>query len=119
VDINIAYEYRLEAVLADETVEVLGIASYAPTPQAFSIIKLYPNPASDYMTCLFSLPEAGVVEIELYDLTGRMVLEEQVEVGEPMELPVQLEVSSLASGVYTLWATCGGAQASARCVVVR
>ena len=116
---GITYEYKLEAVLADESTEILGTASCAPTPPAFGIVSLYPNPASETMTCLLSVPDAGTVELELYDLSGRMVWEKQINVSEPNEMSAVLDVSSLASGVYTLQATCGGVQASARCVVAR
>jgi hypothetical protein len=71
------------------------------------------------MTCLLSVPDAGTVELALYDLSGRMVLEERQEVSEPTEIEAVLDVSCLASGVYTLQASFGGVEASARCVVAR
>jgi hypothetical protein len=48
-----------------------------------------------------------------------MLFEKQINVNEPQEMSAVLDVSSLASGVYTLQATCGGVEASARCVVAR
>jgi len=116
---GLTYEYKLEAVLVDESTEILGTASCAPTPPAFGIVSLYPNPAYETMTCLLSVPNAGTVELELYDLSGRMVLEKQINAIEPNEISVVLDVCTLASGVYTLQATCGGVEASARCVVAR
>ena len=117
---GITYEYRLEAVLADETAETLGTTQATTAqPTTFAIVSLYPNPAQETMTCLLSVPYAGTVELELYDLSGRMVLKKQINVNEPNEMSAVLDVSSLASGVYTLRATCGGVEASARCVVAR
>jgi hypothetical protein len=112
-------EYRLEAVLADKSTEILGTASCAPTPPAFAITRLYPNPASDMLTCLLSIPNAGLVNLELYDLSGRLVASQKLEAGKVTELEAVMDVSSLASGVYTLQATCNGAEAKAQCVVAR
>jgi len=120
VDSGKSYEYKLEAVLADESTETLGTTQATTAqPTTFAIVSLYPNPAYDTMTCLLSVPNAGTVEIQLYDLSGRMVLEKQIKVSEPSEMSAVLDVSSLASGVYTLQATCGGVEASARCVVAK
>jgi len=120
VDSGKCYEYRLEAVLADETTETLGTTQVTTEePTTFAIVSLYPNPSYETMTCLLSVPDAGLVELELYDLSGRMLLEKQINVREPNEISAVLDVSGLASGVYTLQATCGGVEASARCVVVR
>ena len=120
VESGVAYEYKLEAVLADDSPETLGtIQATAGQPTSFSILALYPNPASDYLTCLLALPEAGPVELSLYDLSGRLVLKQQLEATEPTELEATLDVSGLASGVYTLRANQDGAEVSARAVVVR
>jgi len=120
VEANVAYEYKLEAVLADDSPEILGTTqATAGQPTSFSILALYPNPASDYLTCLLALPSAGVVELRLYDLSGRLVLSQQLELTEPTELEVPVDVSGLASGVYTMQASFGGAEVSARAVVVR
>jgi len=119
VDGGITYEYCLEAVL-EEGAETLGTTQVTTgKPSTFAILSLYPNPASETVTCLLSIPEGGIVELSLYDLSGRMVIEESYELSEPTELSAQLDVSSLASGVYTLQATCGDIQVSKRAVVVQ
>jgi hypothetical protein len=117
---GISYEYKLEAVLADETAETLGTTqATAAQPTTFGIVSLYPNPATETMTCLLSVPNAGTVKLALYDLSGRAVLEKQINVSEPNEMSAVLDVSGLASGVYTLQASFGGVEASAGCVVAR
>jgi len=121
VEANVAYEYKLEAVLDDDSPETLGTtqATAGLQPTSFAILALFPNPASDYLTCLLAMPEAGLVEIALYDLSGRLVLEKRLEATEPTELGAVFDVSGLASGVYTLRASYDAAEASARAVVVR
>jgi hypothetical protein len=113
------YEYRLEAVLADESTEILGTASCAPTPPAFAITRLYPNPASDVLNIALTLPQSGEVTIELYDLTGRVVASKNIQVVSAGEFSENLDVSGLANGVYTLRATQASLSASERVVVVK
>ena len=52
-----------------------------------------------------------------------MVLEERQEVSQPTKIEAVLDVSSLASGVYTIKASLGGVEVSPACggvaVVVR
>jgi len=124
VESGVAYEYKLEAML-DIGAETLGTTQTTAglPPASFAILALYPNPASDTLTCLLALPSAGAVELALYDLSGRLVIERLIEVTEPSEMEVLLDVSGLASGVYTLRASSGGAEVSPACggvaVVVR
>ena len=113
------YEYRLEAVLADESTEILGTACCAPTPPAFAITKVYPNPASDVLNIALTLPQTGNVTLELYDLTGRVVASKDIQVISAGELSEQLDVGGLANGVYTLRATQMNLSASERVVVGR
>ena len=114
-----SYEYRLEAVLADESTEILGTASCAPTPPAFAITKVYPNPASDVLNIALTLPHTGGVTLELYDLTGRVVASKNIKVSSAGELTEQIDVSVLANGVYILRANQGSLSASERAVVAR
>jgi len=57
--------------------------------------------------------------VELYDLCGRLLSSEEMEISQPKELEVRLDISSLSSGVYTLQATLGTAQTSANVVIVK
>jgi len=116
---GITYEYRLEAVLTDESTEILGSASCAPAPPAFAITKVYPNPASVVLNIVLTLPQTGKVTLELYDLTGRAVYGKDIQVTSAGEFSDQLDVHQLANGVYTLRATQGCFSASERLVVVR
>jgi len=114
-----SYEYRLEAVLADESTEILGTASCAPTPPAFAITKLYPNPASDVLNIALTLPQTGEFTLELYDLSGRMVASRSHPMEKTGEDVFQMDISDLAPGVYIAKVTLGGANAQARVVVAR
>jgi hypothetical protein len=71
------------------------------------------------LTCLLSVPDAGLVKLELYDLSGRLVASQKLEASDAIEMEAVIDVSSLTSGVYTLKAACNGAEANAQCVVAK
>ncbi len=100
VEPGVAYEYKLSAVLADDSQETLGTtqATAGLLPASFAILALYPNPASDMLTCLLALPEAGPVELMLYDLSGRLVLSQHLEATEPTELEAILDAPVWRAG---------------------
>jgi hypothetical protein len=112
-------EYKLEAVLADQSTETLGTTSCAPAPPAFAITKVYPNPASDVLNIALTLPQAGEVTLDLYDLSGRLVKSTAFTADSAGETFAKLDVSGLASGLYTLQVSEGGGQAIKRVVVSR
>ncbi len=85
---------------ASEGATFVSIDDPAELPAEFALHAPYPNPAGERATLGFDLPQAGSVEVEVYDLLGRRVL--RVDGGA---LPggshdVQLDLSRVASGVY-------------------
>jgi hypothetical protein len=107
---NVDYEFFARAIdgagnaepikTAAEGATIVSIDEPTDLPAEFALHAPYPNPASDRATLPFDLPEAGSVEVEVYDLLGRRVL--RIEKGA---LPggshdVELDLSSVASGVY-------------------
>ncbi|GAH87745.1 unnamed protein product, partial [marine sediment metagenome] len=63
---------------------------------------IYPNPAVDEVNISLYLPESGVIRLELYDLSGRKVMERaEGELGEGEQVTV-VDTSGLQSGVYTV-----------------
>jgi type IX secretion system substrate protein/uncharacterized protein DUF4397/cleaved adhesin domain-containing protein len=95
------YVYRLKQVDFDGTfdysneVEVTNVA-----PTAFSLDQNYPNPFNPSTTIKFSLPQAEVVSLKIYNILGSEVatlLNGTVEAGS---YDVNFDASNLSSGVY-------------------
>jgi hypothetical protein len=117
---GLTYEYKLEAVLADETAETLGTTQATTAqPTTFAILSLYPNPSQETMTCLLSVHNAGLVKLELYDLSGRIVASQTLAAEAPGEITAEMDVAELASGVYSLQAKSNGQEATGKVVVAR
>lgn len=60
---------------------------------------VYPNPASDVITISFGKVEASQVEISMFDLSGRLVSNEVLNLNGSS---VEVSVNQLPAGVYTL-----------------
>jgi hypothetical protein len=71
------------------------------TPYEFSLSQNYPNPFNPSTNIMFSLPEAGLVTLKIYDLLGRGVVTlldgEEIDEGEHT---FEFVANNLASGVY-------------------
>jgi hypothetical protein len=59
----------------------------------------YPNPASDYTNIRFRLAEEGKVTIQVYDLSGRLVYEDQAS-GTEVASEYKWNLDGYPSGVY-------------------
>ncbi|HEY1031021.1 MAG TPA: T9SS type A sorting domain-containing protein, partial [Flavipsychrobacter sp.] len=67
--------------------------------------QLYPNPAMQYIQLDFEIPEAQVLNYEIYDMQGKVVdriLSQRTKKGRNR---IQFDIASLAAGNYILKAT--------------
>ncbi|MCX6601659.1 MAG: T9SS type A sorting domain-containing protein [bacterium] len=74
-------------------------SSFIPHPSSLSISSC-PNPFNARTEIRFSLPQAGKVSLNLYDITGRKVATLFNHVATGGEHTVPLDATGLASGVY-------------------
>jgi len=73
-----------------------GMPGGAP-PLVFDVS---PNPFNLTTTLRFSLSQASIVKLKLFDVLGRTARQMDLSVQEPGEHSVRLDASDLASGVY-------------------
>jgi len=88
-------------------------------PSVLVLEQNYPNPFNPETTIRYSLPTAGWVRLELFDLLGRRV-RTLVDGVAPAGTHVQLvDGSSLASGIYLYRLSAGGAVLSRRMLLIK
>lgn len=69
-------------------------------PSEFQVTEAYPNPTSDWVDLAFDLPTAGPMDLEVYDVLGRLVKRSRMEGVGPGRESARLGLSEVAAGVY-------------------
>lgn len=91
-----------------------------PAPTAFALARSVPNPARSTATFQFSLPEAAITTLSVYDLQGRrahLVLDHVLQTAGPHAVPLRLD--GWTAGVYFCRLEAGGRSATRKMVVVQ
>ena len=84
------------------TGNVSGISEeiYQQIPENISLSQNYPNPFNPTTTIEYSIPQAGVVTIKIYDILGREVTTLVNEEKQRGNHVVKFNASNIASGIY-------------------
>jgi hypothetical protein len=88
-------------------------------PQSALFLSAHPNPCNASSNIGFYLPEAGYINLKVYDLTGREVatlVEGEISAGEHHAI---FNASNLASGIYYLRLQSEGQNSSKKIVVLK
>lgn len=93
--------YKLQA-RTDSDFEgfVTGVEENETMPEVYSLSQNYPNPFNPSTKIAYSLPEASVVSIKVYDILGREVANLVNEFKNAGTYTVNFDASRLSSGVY-------------------
>jgi len=102
------------------TVDPLPVANEA-TPRAgdLSLGPAYPNPAASSLTIPYALTSAGEVELVVYDVLGRRVVELVNSRQPDGNHTAELDASALAPGIYVVRLRAGDETRATRITVVR
>jgi uncharacterized protein (UPF0218 family) len=77
-----------------------GEEDFIITPVEFALEQNYPNPFNPATTINYSIPEAGNVEMKVYDILGNEVATLVNETKVPGNYSAVFDASSFASGIY-------------------
>jgi hypothetical protein len=77
-----------------------GITDRSSTPTKFDLLQNYPNPFNPTTSINYSIPEAALVIIKIYDALGREVATLVNEYKPAGNYKVEFNASKLVSGVY-------------------
>lgn len=83
------------AMKTDETSSIAG-------SNEFTSFNVYPNPVSDLLRIELSLTKPETVNVEVIDLLGKVVKTEQFNEASTGKTIMNLNVSDLTSGIYTV-----------------
>jgi hypothetical protein len=88
-------------------------------PQAFALLGAYPNPFNPATTIKFQMPQAGLVNLKVYDTAGRLVTTLVNGLRDAGAHDVTFDGSNLSSGVYLYSLTAGTYSATGKMVLVK
>ncbi|UCH11383.1 MAG: T9SS type A sorting domain-containing protein, partial [Fidelibacterota bacterium] len=105
------------------TITILGADGYAGIPDEYALKANYPNPFNPTTTIVYGLPDAGVVSLKIYDLTGKLIrtlVEEALPAGYHRAVWDGKDASGApaATGVYFYRISAGDSFAKTRKMVL-
>ncbi|MCX6639900.1 MAG: lamin tail domain-containing protein [bacterium] len=88
-------------------------------PEVYSLDQNYPNPFNPTTTIRFGLPDAGQVQLDIYNLQGQLVTTLVNGYRSAGYHEVSFDASSLASGVYLYKLQAGSYNHSSKMVLIK
>ncbi|MGD8782011.1 MAG: YCF48-related protein [Ignavibacteria bacterium] len=85
----------------------------------FSLSQNYPNPFNPTTTIKFSVPEAGMVRIGVYNIIGQKVLDVTNEFYQAGNHQLKINAAELSSGVYFYQLTSGSYQITKKMMLLK
>jgi len=104
-------EFGCSDEVSFEVIELTGIEDIA----VINEMAVYPNPATDVLMVKLDLKEATDVQIGLYDIAGKLVIENKVS--NTAALTQSLDIADVANGVYMIRVTLGSDTVTHRVVI--
>ena len=87
--------------------------------KSFSLEQNYPNPFNPTTTLRFTIPDAGMVNLSVYNLLGEKVEEVLNQEMKSGSYEVNFDASKLSSGVYLYKITTGNYAASKKMILMK
>jgi hypothetical protein len=88
-------------------------------PQLIQNVQLFPNPAAEMVQVAFSLAESADVQVQVYDLLGRLQVQGLKQKMSAGKQQIQLNVKQLPVGIYSVEVRAGGKKMAQKLVLER
>lgn len=96
-----------------------GVEDIAEAGRRLSISAIAPNPTTGKIALDFTLPRSSMLDVQVIDLTGRVVHREAKEMQPEGKSTIDLDLAGLPSGSYRVVVRAGALSASASVMLVR
>jgi hypothetical protein len=111
--------YLLDSLRTDDSISGISDRYRDGVPQSYELYQNYPNPFNPTTVIRFALPEAVQTRLDVYTITGQLVLTLIDEFLHAGYHEVVLRTDGMASGVYYYRIAAGGFSDSRTLVFVR
>ena len=88
-------------------------------PKEYSLDQNYPNPFNPSTIINYSIKDAGLVKIKIYDILGNEIAELVNKIQEPSNHSIEFNASNLPSGVYVYTLQVNGYLASKKMLLLK
>ncbi len=96
-----------------------SFATSAQMPESAELLSNYPNPFNPETTIQFTLPQSGMINLAIYDLSGREVAKLVEGWREAGTQEAVFNAADLASGIYLARLVCGESSATMKMTLVK
>jgi hypothetical protein len=103
----------------DPLYDIGGGSTSAHQATEFALFNAYPNAFNPATVIGFTLPEASLVRLEIFDVTGRLIESPLHGWRDAGMHEVTFDASHLASGIYIYWLEAGQFTASGKMVLIK
>lgn len=107
--------YRLRSVDYDGTYQLSEVVVIEREVEAFKLLSLFPVPTSQNLTVRYELAESAEIQYQLFSMTGQALLSQSFDANTGLN-QIELDLSSLPTGVYMLQLSNGTSQQVQRVV---
>ena len=95
------------------------MANTEPAPASFTLLSVFPNPFNPATVFHLSLPQAGFVNLAIYDIAGRTVARVINGWRDAGTHEVMFDGSNLPSGVYIYRLSAGGSETNGKLLLLK
>jgi hypothetical protein len=108
-----------ESVWRSNPDSIVSVAENTEIPSEYNLYQNYPNPFNPTTTIKYSVKEAGMVTLTVYDILGKEIRTLVNETKSPGEYTATFDASSLPSGIYIYTIRTGSFNASRKLVLLK
>ncbi len=108
-----------ETAYRTDMITVIKLDGSVAVPDEFAITSAYPNPFNASVNVTYGLPEAAVVSLNVYDITGRLAAELAGGHRPAGMHTITFNGSDLSSGIYLIRLETAGRISQRKVVLIR
>jgi hypothetical protein len=101
------------------SIDAIVVSTKSIAGNEISINNIFPNPSESVTSISIGLKKSDELSIDIFDITGRIVMHESVGKVGPATMDIPFNVSGLVPGIYTCTISSGGERSARKLLISR